>query len=58
MARIEGWGRNGIGFNIWAVINFGEPHHQVLPAGRDIGGPDVFTGYMSCRYTFGPGGSE
>jgi len=55
---IEGWGRNGIGFNAGVVIDFGESHHLLLSAGRDIRGPNVFTGYISYQYTTGTGGSE
>lgn len=54
----ETGGESGTGFNIGAVIDFGELHHLLLSAGRDFKGPDTFTSYIAYQLTIGIGGKE
>jgi hypothetical protein len=54
----EEGGEDGTGFNVGAVINLGELHHILMSAGRDIDGPNTFTGYFSYQLTIGTAGSQ
>jgi hypothetical protein len=51
-------GESGTGFDMGAIVNFGELHHLLLSAGRDLKGPNTFTSYISYQLTIEIGGTE
>lgn len=43
---------NSVGFNLGGIYNFDDGHHLLFSVGRDIRGPDIFTGYVGFQRTF------
>ena len=47
-------GESSTGFNVGAIINFGDLHHLLLSAGREFSVPNDVSFYVSYQLTFGP----
>ncbi len=47
-------GKSSTGFNLGAMINFGDLHHVLLSAGKDFSGPNDASYYIAYQLTFGP----
>jgi hypothetical protein len=45
---------NEVGFSLGSIVNFGENHHLLFSAGRDIVGTSDLLLYAAYQYTIGP----